>query len=517
MFMLGGGEVITYRIALGPDGVPNLERRSSAMLTGSWENSFQVVARGIEDLQVEYQTAGDPATPTNNNPTWLDNAPLIVAADNNYNTLVMAVRVTLSGRTGTGTGLSGVSYAGTNTNSGQFIRSSLTSIGAVRTALGHASRRYVDSSTTRAAEVELTGEGGVATMCDRPPRRDGGFALVLAMMALMLLTVLGLTLAATTTTEIQIAANYKWSQQAQINADAGIEVAKRVLRDMEWGAVLPEARTGSWVKGGTIPERKDAPFSGAYRDYENWECDLRGKVGYGVVLNNGTHRYENVSVIPNTAVFPATAGGASTRLFGAFTLWVRRPLVMNQDGTLSDYQLDTDNMVLTSEGTAPYTPSSGAAGIVASNRAVRVIEVKLSRVPLEPCGNRGGQEGLSQAGAGFASCLTFDGASGLAGLGLSGGSVTRAGIEGTRMRSVQPSHRGRSPWQGEEAMSSRSWTRLLGLAVALVLVSLVVGDRTRRPERDERGHRPAEHPRPAGQGQRHHHAGQLQPHAVPAR
>ncbi len=60
---------------------------------------------------------------------------------------------------------------------------------------------------------------------DRPRRRadeEQGFALVLAILALLLLTFLGLTLAVNTTTELQIATNFKWSQQALFNAEAGV-------------------------------------------------------------------------------------------------------------------------------------------------------------------------------------------------------------------------------------------------------------------------------------------------------
>ena len=56
---------------------------------------------------------------------------------------------------------------------------------------------------------------------NQKPRSERGFALVLAILALMLLTFLGLTLAATTSTELKIASNYRWSQQARYNAEAG--------------------------------------------------------------------------------------------------------------------------------------------------------------------------------------------------------------------------------------------------------------------------------------------------------
>jgi Tfp pilus assembly protein PilX len=46
-------------------------------------------------------------------------------------------------------------------------------------------------------------------MVARPKASERGFALILAILALALLTVLGLSLAATTSMEVQIAANQK--------------------------------------------------------------------------------------------------------------------------------------------------------------------------------------------------------------------------------------------------------------------------------------------------------------------
>jgi hypothetical protein len=196
---------------------------------------------------------------------------------------------------------------------------------------------------------------------------------------------------------------------------------------------MPPARAGSWALG-AAPAAPAPPFGGAYRNYENAGCDLKGSLGYGVVLNNGVERYENVTTIPSP-IF--NVAGLDTRIVGAFTVWVRRALVINADGTFSD-SLDAESMVLTAEGTAPYVPTAGS-GFAAVNRAVRVMEVKLSREPMEPCGNRGGQQGSAQAGAGFATCLTLDDllekgqtvdkSAGTAGLGGKGGGVS---VEGGR-------------------------------------------------------------------------------------
>jgi hypothetical protein len=263
-------------------------------------------------------------------------------------------------------------------------------------------------------ELSTTVKERTMTTGHRTGTRDGsrGFALVIAILSLLLLTFLGLTLAVSTTTELQIATNYKWSMQALANAEAGIEVGKRVLRNMTWSAILPPPRSGppGWPKGGPFPARPTAPFSGATRNFENADCDSMGDLGYGYVLNDGTSVYENVSTIPNTTIFPATVNGVSTQIQGAFTLWIRRPLVFNPDETYNDYSTDNETLILTSEGTAPYTPTTTASAgstVIATNRAVRVMEVRMSQVPLQPCGSRSGQQGLGQAGAGFAACATL--------------------------------------------------------------------------------------------------------------
>ena len=111
-----------------------------------------------------------------------------------------------------------------------------------------------------------------------PRPREAGIALVLALMALMLLTFLGLTLAATTSTELQIATNYRWSEQARYNAEAGIEAGKVILRNIpsgtSWATILPTQRVGVEVehhqrqrdrRAGGRPAVPWSPTTGAIR------------------------------------------------------------------------------------------------------------------------------------------------------------------------------------------------------------------------------------------------------------
>jgi hypothetical protein len=147
----------------------------------------------------------------------------------------------------------------------------------------------------------------------RVPRGERGFALILAILALLLLTFLGLTLAATTSTELQIASNYRWAQQALFNAEAGLEAGRALLANMgDASVVLPPARAGGWdpatlgkpVPPGNRPgyayQRPDAQGL-ASRNFENSECDTWGNgVGYGTVLDDGVTLgapFQNVTTI----------------------------------------------------------------------------------------------------------------------------------------------------------------------------------------------------------------------------
>jgi hypothetical protein len=253
---------------------------------------------------------------------------------------------------------------------------------------------------------------------NRSRRSERGFALVLAILALMLLTFLGLTLATTTSTELQIATNYRWSQQARYNAEAGLEVAKSMLRTLDWAAILPDVRGGAatpapWtgataptqqggsIGGPTMAKSNRADFLGnASRNFENWECDQRGDgVGYGFILDDPT---APVSPTSGPVQFRTTYLGQ--QLNGAFTVWIRRPIEPRGDGQLQDYT-DPNTLVLVSEGIAPYTATNTAFS--QSNAAVQVVEAVLSRAIVntnDPCGGRGGQAGGGAEGSGFSPC-----------------------------------------------------------------------------------------------------------------
>ncbi len=263
-----------------------------------------------------------------------------------------------------------------------------------------------------------------------PRAGERGFALVLAILSLMLLTFLGLTLATTTSTELQIATNYRWSQQALYNAEAGLEAARIVLSGVAdistgWFNQLPTERPGPWSEGSPDPYPPTPAPTGS--DYYKSACDMRGGVGYGRVLEDAAAsvRYEDVSTF------------AGQTLNGAFTIWIRRGLDVSDLGEYSDSVRD-DALIIVAEGRAPF---SGAADTFTQARqAVRVLETTFTlglATAGSPClGSQAGQEGMSPTGENFNPCApitagaggSLEGAFGVAGSGGTGALIS-TGVE----------------------------------------------------------------------------------------
>jgi hypothetical protein len=79
-------------------------------------------------------------------------------------------------------------------------------------------------------------------------KSNEGSAFVISILILFVLTVLGLALMLTTSTEKDIAINYRWGEQAFFNADAALEYGKNVLAsyallNANFTAILPPFRS----------------------------------------------------------------------------------------------------------------------------------------------------------------------------------------------------------------------------------------------------------------------------------
>ena len=250
-----------------------------------------------------------------------------------------------------------------------------------------------------------------------PRPREAGIALILAILALLLLTFLGLTLAATTSTELQIATNYRWSEQARYNAEAGIEAGKVILRNIpagtSWATLLPVQRLGTrWNTtngGGTTQPAAPAgsllsdDWGNPPRNFENSGCDVRGgNVGYGVILNDVGSTLPQ-GVMQNKTVI------LGQRLNGAVTLWVRRGYDILTGMTAGNNIEDNSSeiaLVMTAEGVAPYSDGSSSLAFANANQATHVYQVSLLRAnnQTDPCEEYRAQVGNGVSGSGFAQC-----------------------------------------------------------------------------------------------------------------
>jgi hypothetical protein len=247
-------------------------------------------------------------------------------------------------------------------------------------------------------------------MSDQNNRRESGFALILALLALLLLTTLGLALSSSTSVELQISTNQRWSESARYNAEAGLEYGKSLLvAAADWGALLPAARTNSdWLPtawSGTSPNPTPM-YTRATRNFESYRCDLRGYgMGFGVVFDDGG--------TDGPMEYVSTLGGAT--LNGAFTLWIRRPVMWSggngAGSTLQDYPSD-DVIMLVSEGVAPYSGATNASAFAAVNRSIYVVETLLTRkgapvLDQSQCNTRQGQAGSSSSGGNTTGCVAL--------------------------------------------------------------------------------------------------------------
>jgi hypothetical protein len=245
---------------------------------------------------------------------------------------------------------------------------------------------------------------------------EDGFALVLAILSLMLLTFLGLTLATTTSTELQIATNYRWSQQALYNAQAGLEASKLLLSNVaraggNWGQLVPAPRTAPWVppiNNQNLGAPLATPPAVTGRDYERNNCTPgdRSGIGYGLVLRAPDPQTATPTRWENISSF------MGQNLNGAFTVWVRREVVPASspaNGTFTDDLAGAPTaLVITSEGVAPFSGASTA--FTRASQATRVIELTLALVTVDKkCRQPVGQEGSGPSGENFDTCSKLTG------------------------------------------------------------------------------------------------------------
>jgi hypothetical protein len=251
-----------------------------------------------------------------------------------------------------------------------------------------------------------------------------GSAFVISILVLFVLSVLGIALMLTTTTEKDIAINYRWGEQAFFNADAALEYGKNVLAahllaEGDFNEILPPPRPDITVDfdadwGEALPEPPPcSPSSPGWRAYPYFvdRCPPGGggpcvRVYIGKVLQRPDQTpLLNDFRVPGASVPGDLDGDGVADIEGTFTIWVRRPIVGTQDYGLAGANGEemNDRVILTAEGTAPGPLGAGGRAV-----SIRRLELMVRRPT-------GGIEGD-----------IYGGPSSLSGQGSAGTSYTRA-------------------------------------------------------------------------------------------
>ncbi|MGH9337839.1 MAG: pilus assembly PilX family protein, partial [Vicinamibacteria bacterium] len=176
-------------------------------------------------------------------------------------------------------------------------------------------------------------------------RGNEGSAFVISILVLFVLSVLGLALMLTTTTEKDIAINYRWGEQAFFNADAALEYGKNVLAayalvNQDFAAILPPARADVTVIDNTQPwgtAHPDpvacVPSGAGCRDYQYFidQCPTGGGACTRIYIGRVLRRQDGTQAMWDFRA-PAGAPGdldndGAIDVQGTTTLWIRRPIV----------------------------------------------------------------------------------------------------------------------------------------------------------------------------------------------
>ncbi|HEX9723340.1 MAG TPA: pilus assembly PilX N-terminal domain-containing protein [Vicinamibacteria bacterium] len=196
---------------------------------------------------------------------------------------------------------------------------------------------------------------------------ERGSAFVVSILVLFVLSVLGLALMLTTTTETDISVNYRWGEMAFFNADAALEYGKNILAsyavmDGDFRNALPQPRGPAEM--GDPPNDADAcadPATAGCRDYQYFIDQPDGtRIFIGRILRDPSTA-EAIQFDfrdPGTGIRGDIDGDGDIDIEGTVTLWVRRPIEGDADYGYDDTGavaegIAHDIVILTAEGTAP--------------------------------------------------------------------------------------------------------------------------------------------------------------------
>ena len=217
------------------------------------------------------------------------------------------------------------------------------------------------------------------TSSENPPgsSHQEGLALLIAVIALSVFSLLGLYVSLNATTEVRISENYESRQQARLAARAGLNHARELIRGLELNDLL---RGPDGLK--PDPSTYPSTLSGQYA-FRNW-------VGWSTARSlNILNPASAVSGLPDDGLFnsggtiliPATGVALTApNPYGAGTVTTARYFVKvtdNDDGD-GDRFTDSDGIVIVRSTGVAQTIRETAAGVVRAN-SVAVYEARFKR------------------------------------------------------------------------------------------------------------------------------------------
>src|SRR5438552_6405833 len=217
------------------------------------------------------------------------------------------------------------------------------------------------------------------TSSENPPgsSHQEGLALLIAVIALSVFSLLGLYVSLNATTEVRIGENYESRQQAGLAARAGLNHARELIRGLELNDLL---RGPDGLK--PDPSTYPSTLSGQYA-FRNW-------VGWSTARSlNILNPASAVSGLPDdglsnsggTILIPATGVALTApNPYGAGTVTTARYFVQgtgNDDGD-GDSFTDSDGIVIVRSTGVAQTIRETAAGVVRAN-SVAVYEARFKR------------------------------------------------------------------------------------------------------------------------------------------
>ncbi len=207
---------------------------------------------------------------------------------------------------------------------------------------------------------------------------EAGSAFIISILVLFMLSVLGMALMLTTTTETDISVNYRFGEMAFFNAETALEYGKNVLAayallDSDLVNVLPPARAI-----GTMASCPGPGATTASRDYQYYIDDsvsgVRTCIGRVVQdVSNRPIQYDFRAPVSGDTRGDIDDDGTND-FQGTGTLWIRRPIEGNID------RVQNDRAILTAEGTAPNYEALGTGRGVSVRRLEMSIRLARAEV-----------------------------------------------------------------------------------------------------------------------------------------